>query len=172
MSQPLTFDPIAEARRQWQAHGWDEAADGMAAVTSIVRAQQVFLARIDAVLRPRNLTFARYEVLMLLLFAQRGSLPLNKVGARLQVHPTSVTNAVDRLEEQGYIRRVPHPTDRRTTLAEILPEGRAAALAATEELNASVFSKTGLSGEDVGGLVELLQRFRSAAGDFALRPEG
>ena len=107
MSNPLDFDPIIEARRQWAANGWEDACDGMAAITSVVRAQQLFLGRIDAVLRPLELTFARYEVLMLLLFSRRGSLPLNKIGARLQVHPTSVTNAVDRLEEQDLIKRVP-----------------------------------------------------------------
>ena len=79
-ARPLRLDPIAEARRQWQDHGWVEAADGMAAVTSVFRAQQIYLARIDAVLRPLGLTFARYEVLMLLLFSRAGALPLNKVG--------------------------------------------------------------------------------------------
>ena len=59
----MTRDPIVEAHRQWVAHGWPEAADGMAMVTSVVRAQQLLLERIDAVLRPRELTFARYEVL-------------------------------------------------------------------------------------------------------------
>lgn len=48
----LDSDPIEEARRQWIAHGWGSAADGMAAVTSIVRAQQIVLQRIDTVLRP------------------------------------------------------------------------------------------------------------------------
>ena len=72
MSNPLDFDPIIEARRQWAANGWEDACDGMAAITSVVRAQQLFLGRIDAVLRPLELTFARYEVLMLLLFSRRG----------------------------------------------------------------------------------------------------
>jgi len=40
----------------------------MAAIIFNLRAQQLFLGRIDAVLRPLELTFARYEVLMLLLF--------------------------------------------------------------------------------------------------------
>jgi DNA-binding MarR family transcriptional regulator len=166
MSRPLDFDPIIEARRQWSAHGWEEACDGMAAITSIVRAQQLFLGRIDAVLRPLELTFARYEVLMLLLFSRRGALPLNKIGARLQVHPTSVTNAVDRLEEQDLIKRVPHSSDRRTTLAEILPVGRERALRATTALNEEVFSQPGMSRDDLRQLVEVLQRFRQGAGDF------
>jgi len=134
-AEPLPFDPILEARRQWAAHGWADAADGMAAVTSVIRAQQIYLALIDGVLRPLGLTFARYEVLMLLGFSRAGSLPLNKMGTRLQVHPTSITNAVDRLEGQGLIRRVPHPTDGRTTLAEITDDGRRLALKATEAVN-------------------------------------
>src|ERR1700727_1115126 len=141
MSHPLDFDPIIEATRQWSAHGWEEACDGMAAITSIVRAQQLFLGRVDAVLRPLGLTFARYEVLMLLLFSRAGALPLSKVGARLQVHPTSITNAVNRLEEHGLISRVPHPTDGRTTLAEITPAGRRLAGQATEEINGAGFGR-------------------------------
>jgi DNA-binding MarR family transcriptional regulator len=163
---PLPYDPIEEARRQWVAHGWGSSADGMAAVTSIVRAQQIYLSRIDAVLRPLGLTFARYEVLMLLLFSRSGSLPLNKVGSRLQVHPTSVTNAVDRLEAHGLLRRVPHPTDRRTTLAEILPAGRDLALRATEAVNTGVFDDPQLDPAEIGRLLGLLGQLRHAAGDF------
>jgi len=162
----LGFDPILEARRLWSDHGWSDAAAGMAAVTSVFRAQQIFLGDIDRELRPLGLTFARYEVLMLLLFSRRGSLPLNKIGARLQVHPTSVTNAVDRLEVEGLVRRVPHPTDRRTTLAELRPKGRQLAAQATEVVNAAVFSAPGLSDPDVAHLVEILARLRRDAGDF------
>jgi len=89
----LDIDPIDEARRQWVEHGWGAAADGMAAVTSIVRAQQIVLQRIDTVLRPLDLTFARFEILTLLSFTKRGSLPMTRMGALLQVHPTSVTSA-------------------------------------------------------------------------------
>ncbi|MGH9058339.1 MAG: MarR family winged helix-turn-helix transcriptional regulator [Acidimicrobiales bacterium] len=167
MSKPLPFDPVAEARRHWAEHGWGDAADGMAAVTSIFRAQQIYLALIDAELRPLGLTFARYEVLMLLLFSRRGSLPLNKVGARLQVHPTSVTNAVDRLEAQGLIQRTPHPTDRRTTLAELLPEGRAVAERATLAVNQAVFASPRLTPPDVRSLVGLLGSLRHRVGDFS-----
>jgi DNA-binding MarR family transcriptional regulator len=164
--KPLAFDPIDEARRQWEAHGWGEASDGMAMVTSIMRAQQVLIGRVDKVLAEFSLTFARYEVLMLLLFSRRGSLPLGKVGARLQVHPASVTNAVNRLEADGLVRRQPHPTDGRGTLAEITPPGRELAQRATEALNATVFETTGLTPRQLGQLVGLLRRLRLAEGDF------
>jgi len=139
----------------------------MAAVTSIVRAHQIYMARVESVLRALDLTFARYELLMILLFSRRGSLPLNKLGSRLQVHPTSVTNAVDRLERQGFLRRVAHPTDGRTTLAEITPAGRKVARRATDDINLQVFSDPGLDRVDVEALIEVLARLRRGAGDFA-----
>jgi DNA-binding MarR family transcriptional regulator len=165
-SRALRFDPIAEARRQWQVHGWEDAADGMAAVTSVFRAQQIYLARIDAILRPLGLTFARYEVLMLLLFSRAGALPLSKMGARLQVHPTSVTNAVNRLEEQGLLTREPHPSDGRTTLATITPLGRGVAEKATEAVNRDVFKDPGLEPDAVTALVEVVRTLRYQAGDW------
>ena len=164
-ARPLPFDPIAEAHRQWVAHGWAHAAEGMVAVTSIIRVHQILLHRIESALRPLGLTFARYEVLMILVFSQRGSLPLNKVGARLQVHPTSVTNAVDRLEADGLIARQPHPTDRRTTLAVLLPEGRAVAERATATVN-GIFADPLLDTPSMAALIEVLTDLRRRAGDF------
>lgn len=165
-SKPLDFDPIEEARRQWQAHGWTDAADGMTLVTSVIRAQQIYLARIDAELRPLNLTFARFEVLTLLSFSRSGSLPMSKIGLRLQVHPTSVTSSVDRLEEQGLVRRRAHMTDRRTTLVEILPAGRRMLKTATSALNEHVFVEPGVSPKEAKSLIALLRRLRAGDGDF------
>jgi DNA-binding MarR family transcriptional regulator len=162
----LESDPIEEARRQWVAHGWGSAADGMAAVTSIVRAQQILLQRIDVVLRPLDLTFARYEILMLLNFTKKGSLPMTRMGTLLQVHPTSVTSAVDRLEKQGFVERLPHPTDRRAVLATITDAGRARAIAATTALNAQVFQQLGISDNQSDQVRTVLRTLRANAGDF------
>jgi DNA-binding MarR family transcriptional regulator len=164
--RPLPFDPVAEARRQWETHGWGDVAGGMAAVTSLMRAQQIVLARVEEVLRPLDLTFARYELLMLLFFSRAGSLPLGRIGERLQVHPASVTNAVDRLQAQDLVRRVPHAHDRRTTLAQITGGGRRRAVEATEALNACVFAEPGLDGDGVARLVDVLADLRRGAGDF------
>lgn len=91
---------------------------------------------------------------------------MSRIGSRLQVHPTSVTNAVDRLQSAGLVQRKPHPTDRRATLVEITPAGRALADRATALLNEQVFMSPGLSRQDTETLVELLARFRQGAGDF------
>jgi DNA-binding MarR family transcriptional regulator len=160
------MDPIAEAARQWSAHGWSEAAEGMAAVTSVMRAQQILQARVDEVLRPFGLTFARYELLMLLHFSSRGSMPVKKASERLQVHPTSITNAVDRLEASQLVARRPHPTDGRGTLVEVTDAGRRLALAATEQLNAGVFCDLRMPTRRVRTLVSVLHDLRRGAGDL------
>lgn len=166
--QPLPFDPIAEAARNWRDRGWADAEPGMSMVTSIVRAQQILLARVHASLSPFDLTFAQYEALMLLTFTRRGRMPLGKIGRRLQVHPTSVTNVIDRLESKGFVERIPHPDDQRTTLAAITRTGRNRAARATVALNAEVFEQTGLDDASEAALVRVISTLRSGAGDFRL----
>ena len=168
MAEPrrLSFDPIAEAERQWGLHGWPEQAAGMAVVTSIMRLQQIFLARADAVLRPFGLTFARYEVLMLLSFSRQGTLPLGKIGERLQVNAASVTNAIDRLQADGLVTRQSNPDDGRGRLARLTTAGRRRASAATEAMNEKVFADVGNAPSSVARLFDLLAELRGAAGDF------
>jgi DNA-binding MarR family transcriptional regulator len=166
MTPPLPHDPIALARDNWRNSGWEAAADGMALVTSIMRIQQELLSRIDAELRQFDLTFARYEVLMLLRFTRRGQLPLGKIGERLQVHPASVTNVVSRLTDDGFIRKVPHPDDARSTLAAITEAGSRTALAATEHLNRQIFACLPLGDDDQVAVYERLTTVRHEFGDF------
>lgn len=159
------IDPIAEARRQWDAHGWTDASAGMTVVTSIMRAQQLLQARVDEALRPHGLTFARYELLTLLSFTRDGRMPVSSAAGRLQVHPTSVTNTVDRLEQAGLVRREPHPSDGRATLVVLTDAGRDLARAATASLNRDVFSRPGLSPHDAEQLIGVISRLRADAGD-------
>lgn len=167
MPPPLRFDPIEEAARQWSTH-WDRSAvPSMAAVTSVMRAQQILLARLNHLLKPFGLTFPRYEALMILFYSRNGSLPLGKIAERLQVHRTSVTNTVDGLEKLGYAERAPHERDRRTTLATITERGREVAREATEVLNADRFGTGPLARDELERLFTLLRRLREGADDFA-----
>jgi DNA-binding MarR family transcriptional regulator len=160
----LSFDPVAEAERNWRLR-WPLAPE-MGAATAIMRVQQIILADVEEQLRPFDLTFARYETLALLYFSRKGSLPLGKMGVRLQVHPTSVTNSVDRLEAQGLLRRVAHPNDRRTTLAEITSKGRQVVQKATPRLLKNEFGLSALTREDLSVLSAALKKVRRGAGDF------
>ena len=161
----LPFDPIAKAAQTW-AERIGPNAD-MAAVTNIMRVQQILQASVDDALKPHGLTFARYEALVLLSFSRRGSLPMRMMGERLQLHPTSITNIVDRLEADGLARRLPHPSDRRTTLVELTPAGRDRLSAATVAVTDAEFGLVGLDDAETAQLSTLLTRVRQAAGDFA-----
>ena len=167
MTEPLPFDPIAQARRQWTERWGEEPARPMAAVTSIMRAQQILLARLGELLRPFGLTFPRYETLMVLVFSRTGALPVGKMGERLQVHRTSMTHMADRLEEAGLVTRVAHAEDRRSTLIEITPAGRDLAARATAVLNAAGFAMDPLDDDALEAITQLLEDVRRHEGDFA-----
>ncbi|HWG26570.1 MarR family transcriptional regulator [Actinospica sp.] len=161
----LSFDPVQRAFELWQDR-WGESSS-MRAVTSLMRAHQLVLAEVDAIVKPYGLTFARYEALVLLVFSKKGSLPLSKIGERLQVHPTSVTNIIDRLEKSDLVTRRPNPNDGRGVLAEITEQGRRVAEKATADLMAAEFGLGALSTEQHDSLFATLRDLRLASGDFA-----
>lgn len=172
MSQPkslnLPFDPIERAAETWRVHFGPSSA--MAAVTSIMRAHQILLSQLDSLLKPYDLTFARYEALVLLTFSKSGSLPLSKMGERLMVHPTSVTNTVDRLERSGLVARRPNPRDGRGVLAEITDKGREVVQLATADLMGAEFGMTMYGEAELSDMFSHLRTLRVAAGDFAPPP--
>jgi DNA-binding MarR family transcriptional regulator len=164
LARRVDNDPILEAYHLWIDNGWEDSADGLAAVTSIMRVNQVLAKRADEILSPIELTFSRYEVLVRLHFND-GALPLAHLGKLLQVHQTSVTSLVDRLEAQGLIKRTPHPTDRRSTIAQITPTGRSHLQKAIKRLNSELFRDLGLTGDEVQTLIALLTKLRRSWSD-------
>jgi DNA-binding MarR family transcriptional regulator len=159
----LEYDPAEASYRHWLTQGWDESADGVAAVISVMRTWQILLTRANALLRPLGLTFARYQVLGLL--RSRHPLTLGQVGTSLWITPGTVTSSVDRLEASGFIKRLPHPTDGRTVLVEITPKGRKVVEKAVNLLNDGLFSALPLSAQESAQLVKLMNKVRADAGD-------
>jgi len=162
----LPFDPIERAGELWADRFGPAAA--MRAATSIMRAQQLLIARFDATLKPHGLTFARYEALVLLHFSRAGALPLSVIGERLMVHPTSVTNTIDRLVAQELVERRPNPRDGRGVLAAITPAGREVVARATDDLMRDGFGLSAYDEQQLGELFGLLRVIRVDAGDFAV----
>ncbi|MFG2604714.1 MarR family winged helix-turn-helix transcriptional regulator [Streptomyces sp. NPDC048514] len=160
----LSFDPIARADELWKQR-WGNVPS-MAAITSIMRAQQILLAEVDGVVKPYGLTFARYEALVLLTFSKAGELPMSKIGERLMVHPTSVTNTVDRLVKSGLVARRPNPNDGRGTLAVITDKGREVVEAATRDLMAMDFGLGAYDTEECQEIFAMLRPLRMSAHDF------
>ncbi|MDO0911676.1 MarR family transcriptional regulator [Streptomyces sp. DT2A-34] len=166
MPKPLSlpFDPIARADELWKQR-WGNVPS-MAAITSIMRAHQILLGEVDAAVKPYGLTFARYEALVLLNFSKAGELPMSKIGERLMVHPTSVTNTVDRLVKSGLVDKRPNPNDGRGTLASITDKGREVVEAATRDLMAMDFGLGVYDAEECAEIFAMLRPLRVAAHDF------
>ncbi|GAA1470801.1 MarR family transcriptional regulator [Corynebacterium felinum] len=159
-----TKDHIAEAKRNWQAHGWPDAAEGMATVVSVIRAAQLLSAEAERILSPFGISFSRYELLALLMFSRSGALPMTKASTRLQVPPASVTHMVSRLEKDGLVKRTPDPHDGRGTLVGITDQGIALVNAATPELN-EFFENFGLDATNRDALFRLCSQVRHTYGD-------
>lgn len=157
---------MREARSQWADHGWGASADGMEIVLELMHAQRSLTERVNRLLRPFDLTFARYEILMLLSFTRRGAMPIGRMGRLLQVHPTSVTSAVDKLERQGLVVRDRPDGDRRVVVVKITSAGRQVASDATEAVNENVFEALGLTPTQLATLWSVLRAFRVSASDF------
>jgi DNA-binding MarR family transcriptional regulator len=126
------------------------------------------LARYDEILKPYELTFARYEALVLLHFSRAGELPLSVIGQRLMVHATSVTNTVDRLVAQGFVERRPNPQDGRGVLASLTAAGRRTVKRATEDLMADGFGLDMYDESTLEAMFGQLRQLRISAGDFEI----
>ena len=138
----------------------------MAVFTAILRSYQLLNDQVNSVMRSHDLTFARYEVLAWLATDPESSLTLSWISKTLRIPPATVTNIIDRLEDEKLVRRVPHPSDARTTLAVITPRGRKAATEATQDLNATVYERIGLSERQRSQLVDLLAELRASGNEF------
>ena len=160
---PLPFDPIERAGILWEKHVGD--ASSMRVATSIMRVQQLLIAEFDRVLKPLDLTFARFEVLRLVSFSREGRLPLSIIGERLMVHPTSVTNAIDRLVASGLVMRTPDDQDRRRVYASLTSDGKRVLRRATKALMDIDFGLATLDGSDRAQLFNVLRSVRSS--DFS-----
>ena len=160
--EPLPFDPIERAGILWEKHVGD--ASSMRVATSIMRVQQLLLGEFDRVLKPLGITFARYEVLRLLSFSREGRLAMSVIGERLMVHPTSVTNAIDRLVASGLVARTPDDQDRRRVYASLTPDGKRVLRRATKALTDIDFGLEALGASDRDPLFKVLRSVR--ASDF------
>ena len=160
------FDVVEASRRVWLERWEPEAASGMAVFTAILRSYQLLNDQVANVMRCHDLTFARYEVLTWLATDPESSLTLSWISKTLRIPPATVTNIIDRLEDEKLVKRVPHPSDARTTLAVITARGKRVAMHATEDLNAVVYKQIGLSEPQRSELLDLLAVLRVSGNEF------
>jgi DNA-binding MarR family transcriptional regulator len=164
--QPAPFDVVEASRRVWLERWAPEAASGNAAFTAILRSYQLLVDQVNDVMRSFDITFPRYEILVWLATDPESARTLSWISKTLRVPPATVTNLIDRLEADGLVRRVPHPSDARTTLAVITARGRKLEAAATSALNSQVYERIGLSEQKRDRLIDLLAELRANGNEF------
>jgi DNA-binding MarR family transcriptional regulator len=164
--EPAPFDVVEASRQVWLSQWNEEAASGMAVFTAILRSSQLLTNEVNQVMARHDLTFARYEVLTWLATDPESSVTLSWISKTLRIPPATVTDIIDRLERDKLVRRLPHPSDARTTLAVITPRGRKTAHAATADLNSSVYEEIGLSMAQRNELTDLLAELRANGNEF------
>ena len=106
-------------------------------ILALARAEDRMHRALEGALSPVGLTAQKFNALMELGAAPQGRLTLSELGRRLIRSAANVTTLVDRLETDGFVRRLADPDDGRVTLAEITATGwralRPAARAVFEE---------------------------------------
>ena len=106
-------------------------------------------------------TYARMRLLGVLRCG--GPQIMSGLSGELGVTPRNVTALVDALEEEGLVRRKPHPSDRRATVIEMTGEGASTCEGMYHghaEAAAEVFDD--LSEEDRRELLRILETLRGA----------
>lgn len=93
--------------------------------------------RIESALQRRivgefGISLARFDLLAQLERAG-GMLTMSDASRRMMVTNGAVTGLVDRLAQEGFVAREPHPTDRRTIQVRLTEEGRSRFLAMARE---------------------------------------
>ena len=98
-----------------------------------------------------------------------GPLTQRQLGERLAFTSGAITMLVDRLEKAGWVRRVPHPRDRRSVLVELTPEAIARSPAALADFHARIRM---IASEIPAEHREAVRGFLAAAADAASAAAG
>lgn len=157
-------DVVAWARYFWEKQGFP-GGQYLALFASLGRVDRIITRGIEEILKPFALGVNRYFLLNTLMLTESGARPMNRLSWHMMIHPTTVTVVVDQLERDGLVARKPHPTDRRATLIEITPAGRALTREASQALATANFGLPSLKARDIENLTALLTTIRMATDD-------
>lgn len=141
-----------------------------AAALHLMQAERVMGAQISGVLRSHGLSWPQWSTLTMVHLVPSDRVHLGKIAKSLEVHATTITNAVDRLAELGLVERLTDPADRRTVLAAVTPAGSAKADEVMHELAEQKFGLAALTAGELHTLAALLAKIAPLDGS-AVRPE-
>lgn len=109
-----------------------------------------------------GVTPPQYQLLAILW--ESDSRQFKDLAAAMGCSKATITSHVDALQKRGYVKRVPHPEDRRSLLASLTPKGRR--LKEHGPVPAQIFGNCcrALSDDEFATLGELLQKLNHSIG--------
>ncbi len=158
-------DSVEWMRQRWLEHQAPRP-EHFAAMASLLRTTVVMTEELDRVLKDCQLSRTGYLILITLQMSREQTRPLGQLSKALLVHPTTITVAIDQLESARLVRRVPHPSDRRTILARLTGEGLQVAERASDALAQIGFGLHGISDATASRVTADLRKVREALGDL------
>ncbi len=134
------------------------------AVMNTIRTADLLFDRIGRLLRPLGVSSAGGLVLGLL--RDHGSMSPSEIGERLIVTRATVTGVVDSLERRGYVRRQPNPSDRRSVIIELTPDG----LAVVAEVRTRIHRQerewlAAITDDELAAYIDLLHRIQASVSE-------
>lgn len=122
--------------------------------------------------RDAGMPLTYYEILSVLSEVPNRALRMSELAGALQVSPSRISHAVSRLEESGYVRREPCPTDRRVLFAVLTDAGygvlEKAAPSHVESIREHLFDQLTLSQQhELREISETLLRHLSSLGNVS-----
>ena len=127
----------------------------------LVRAFGTLTSLNAPLLESNGLTGARISVLALLNRADNKWLTIGEVAAGMNVTSGNVTQVVNGLAREGLARRLPHPSDGRTTIVEMTEKGQAVLdRVRPEEQRQLTAMWEGLTDREKSTLIHLLAKLR------------
>lgn len=131
---------------------------------SVMRTAAVLEHELNDLLKAHGLTITQYNVLRILRGAGEAGLCGREVGERLISSVPDVSRLLERMEDQGVLRRERDPEDRRHVTARITDAGRRLLEVVTPELELVERARFGkLSESTLQAIITALAQVRSSA---------
>ncbi len=153
----IDAEVIRRAAQRYEVTSVDSVLAGLALGGSVI----LFLDTMFSFLDDLGLSPARWRLIVALMFqSDEAGATIGELASHLGVKEPTVTATVDRLEDEGLVRREREPADRRRVRVRLTSEGRALAGRVVPTLSNRV-TQLVESMDGVGRVEEMAERIRS-----------
>jgi DNA-binding MarR family transcriptional regulator len=149
----------------------EESADDV--VTAVLTASRLLVAVSARSLAAVEEALTLPQFRMLVVLDSRGAMNISRLGAHLDVIPSTAMRMVDRLAAAGMLEREPSPGNRREILIRLTAQGRHVVREATARRRTDIARIVGaMPAHQRARLVDALQSFTAAGDEPSAHDEG